>query len=109
MTPGGMGIAKLPATGSTFSAESTNNMPWLSVPIEIQLSFLRSNHAGRQRQSLGKFIRSKWQGLQLLLADGGGGAHALRRNIGGFPLNLDLLTDRANLQRSVQDSSPTGC
>jgi len=41
----GMGIEKLPETGSTFSAESTTSIPWLSawplnvsLPVEVRMT-----------------------------------------------------------------------
>jgi len=45
MTSTGMGIEKLPETGSTFSAESTTSIPWLSawplnvsLPVEVRMT-----------------------------------------------------------------------
>src|SRR6266481_2287024 len=60
MTPGGMGIAKLPATGSTFSAESTNNMPWLSVwPLKFNFpSCVRITLGDNDKASESSFVRS---------------------------------------------------
>src|SRR5712691_7456649 len=45
MTSTGMGIEKLPETGSTFSVESTTSIPWLSawplnvsLPVEVRMT-----------------------------------------------------------------------
>src|SRR5580704_5720519 len=101
MASTGTGIAKLPATGSTFSAPSTSSMPWLSAcPLKFNLpSCVLMTLGLTESASVNLPVRSG--SVSSWLADGGGRANALGGNFGGFALDLEIFLDQIQLQAGV--------
>ncbi len=100
----GTGIAKLPDTGSTFSAESTKSIPWLSIPgrWKFEFSFLRPNERSETwTVPRYTFCVRRGKSSELLLADRSGRPHTLCRNFHGFPLHFDPLLNGVDLQSDV--------